>query len=478
MKKEQLTITTAMTAIAFAIAVVIISIPQSGCDEGMQITKPVLDPPGKIKQPEDTTPAEVIEVSYYLDEDFTKPLVDGDRVMARETIYTKVVFSKAVPVVIADDASARPRIFHYDREKRPDGDFNSLKTQYRIKQRGTDLQSGEAKPYQDINNIFICKFMPADENIGSIFYTFVNNKKFSDVELWFVYFLHREEPVDVATIIEWDPQDFTGVIYEPGLSSDLDRIEKYPAFEGFPAPGVTVTIMAGPRTGESTMTDNNGRYIFKDVEEEELHLRAERKFLEPKEVIVHRSRDTVMSDRTISNPFDLVQKNPGGIMLGHPWPDGIRFIFEKTLVMPDLLLFELEIGTAGFYRQKGVCVINVRAHDTVFAHEIAHAHQHAVAIMHGGETVSDWENTPEGKAYVVAREKDLKKFGKIPTDSNPGYDGNVLYENAARICQYYWGIGRWRYGYTSEDEKRFNEEVIPKIPNRLKWAEEWLNKKY
>jgi hypothetical protein len=284
--------------------------------------------------------------------------------------------------------------------------------------------------------------------------------------------------VDVATIIEWDPQDFTGVIYEPGLSSDLDRIEKYPAFEGFPAPGVTVTIMAGPRTGESTMTDNNGRYIFKDVEEEELHLRAERKFLEPKEVIVHRSRDTVMSDRTISNPFDLVQKNPGGIMLGHPWPDGIRFIFEKTLVMPDLLLFELEIGTAGFYRQKGVCVINVRAHDTVFAHEIAHAHQHAVAIMHGGETVSDWENTPEGKAYVVAREKDLKKFGKIPTDSNPGYDGNVLYENAARICQYYWGIGRWRYGYTSEDEKRFNEEVIPKIPNRLKWAEEWLNKKY
>ena len=64
--------------------------------------------------------------------------------------------------------------------------------------------------------------------------------------------------MDVETIIEWDPQDFTGVVYEPGLSSDLSRFEKFPAFEGFPAPGVTITIMAGPRAGESIMTDNKG----------------------------------------------------------------------------------------------------------------------------------------------------------------------------------------------------------------------------
>lgn len=460
MKKVQLTIT---TAIVFAIVIVIISIPQSGCDEGRQIFKPELDTP--------------IEISYYLDEDFTQPLFDGDRVMARETIYTKVMFSKAVPVVIADDASARPRISHYDREKRPDGDFNSLKTQYRIKTRDTDLQSGEAKPYQDTNNIFICKYMPEDKNIGGNFYTFVNNKEFSDVELWFTYFLDREVPVDVETITDWKPEDFTGVVYEPSFNSEPGHLI------GVPAVGVTVTIKSGPRTGESTITDNNGRYLFSDVKRDDLHLRAERKYLEPKEVIVHRSRDTILPDGNVSSPFYLVQRTPGNIMLGHPWPDGIRFILEEMLVIPDLLLIQYNshtyFGLAGFYRaSQRVCAVAEIAHDVVIAHELVHAHQHALATMHGGETVRDWENTPEGKAYVVAREKDLKEFGKISVDSEPGYDGNVLYENAARICVYYWSIDRWGYGYTKEDAKIFYEEWVPKIPNRLKWAKEWLNKKY
>lgn len=466
MKKERLMIT---KAIAFAIVVVIISIPQSGCDEGMQLANPVLA--------EDTTPAKVIEVSYYLDEDFTKPLVDGDRVMARETIYTKVVFSNAVPVVIADDAQARPRIFHADREERPDGDFNSLKIQYRIKTRAAVLQSGDAKLYRDSDHIFICKYMPQMRNIGGIFFTFVNNKKFSDVELWFTYFLDREVPVDVETITDWNPEDFTGVVYEPGFNNEPGHLI------GVPAVGVTVTIMSGPRTGESTITDNNGRYLFSDVDRDDLHLRAERKHLEPKEVIVHRSRDTFLPDGTVSSPFSLVQRTPGGIMLGHPWPDGVRFILEEMLVISDLLLIQYNsptyFGKAGFYSaSQRVCAVAESSHDSVIAHELVHAHQHALAIMYGGETVRDWENTPEGKAYVVAREKDLKEFGKIPVDSQPGYDGNVLYENAARICVYYWSIDRWRYGYTTEDTKRFYEEWVPKIPNRLKWAEEWLKKKY
>lgn len=464
MKKERLTTT---TAIAFAIVVVIISIPLSGCDEGMQMAKPVLD-----------SSAEVIEVSYYLDEDFTKPLVHNDKVMVKETVYTKVVFSKAVPVVIADDARARPRIFHADREKRSDGDFNALKIQYRIKPRGANLQSGEAKPDRDSDHIFICKYMPQMRNIGGLFFTFVNNKKFSDVELWFTYFVDREvPPVDVETITDWNPEDFTGVVYEPGFNNEPGHLI------GVPAVGVTVTIMSGSRTGESTITDNNGRYLFSDVDGDDLHLRAERKHLEPKEVIAHRSRDTFLPDGTISSPFYRVQRHPGGIMLGHPWPDGVRFILEEMLVIPDLLLIQYNshtyFGKAGFYSvSQRVCAVAETAHDLVIAHELVHAHQHALAIMHGGEKITDWENTPEGKAYVVAREKDLKEFGKIPTDSRPGYDGNVLYENAARICVYYWSIGRWRYGYSENDQTEFNEEIVPKIPNRLKWAEEWLSKKY
>ena len=52
--------------------------------------------------------ATVVEISYYYDRNLTKPLVD--LVTVADVIYTKVVFSKNVPVVIADDGSARPSI--------------------------------------------------------------------------------------------------------------------------------------------------------------------------------------------------------------------------------------------------------------------------------------------------------------------------------------------------------------------------------
>ena len=468
---------------AFALLVVI------GCDEGMQMVKPVVSDPteesvkpttnGEVKQPEqpaDNTPAEVVELNYYLDENFTRPLANYDLVMLRETVYTKIVFSKAVPVVIGDDRSARPRIYHNDRVKREDGDYNVIKTQYRIKPSDADLQSGDAKLYRDTDHIFICKFMPQLRNVGDFFFTFVKNRKFLDVQLGFTYYLDREMPVDVETVTDWNPEDFTGVVYEPGFNSDPDRIV------GLPAVGVTVTIRSGSRTGESTITDNNGRYIFSDVDGDELHLRAERTYLEPKEVIVHRSRDTFLPDGTVSNPFDDVQRKPGGIMLGHPWPDGVRFILEEVVVIPDLLLVRYHSPTyfkiAGFYSSRRVCAVSQTAHDSVIAHELVHAHQHALAVMHGGKSTREWEDTPEGRAYVEARNKDLKEFGKAPVDREPGYDGNVLHENAARICVYYWSIDRWPYGYSEAHQTQFDEKIVPKIPNRLKWAEEWLTKKY
>lgn len=456
--------------------VVIAVLIVTGCDEGRNMVGNVID------KPINPTTAEVIEVSYYLDADFTEPLMHDDKVGVGETIYTKVVFSKEVLVVIADASNARPRIFHNDRVRREDGDYNATKTQYRIKPRDADLQSGEAKLYKNTDNTFICKYVPRVENLGSDFFTFINNKKFSYVELFIVfntlldYQPGDELPVDVETITDWNPKDFTGLVSILGFNSEEDR------FVGFPAAGATVTVVSGPRTGENTLTDNNGRYLFLDVGGDELHLRVEKQRFEPKEVIVHRSRPTVMPDGAMSNPLDNIQRNPGGILIGYAWPDEVLFILEEMQVVPDLLYFESNRAEhAGFYG-KGVCrVSTISFHSLsvlfqIFAHELTHAHQHAVSCAYAGvgpchgSPITLWLETPEGKAYVVARNKDLEEFGRIEVDSTPGYGDDNLLENAATIAQYYWAQGRW--------ENSHIKKVLPKIPNRLRWAQEWLHRRY
>lgn len=61
-----------------------------------------------------------------------------------------------------------------------------------------------------------------------------------------------------------------------------------------PLPDVLVTITAGVRTGEQVTTDRGGWYLFPNVDGDELYLCVEREHFEPKEVIVHRSRPTVL----------------------------------------------------------------------------------------------------------------------------------------------------------------------------------------
>ena len=82
--------------------------------------------------------------------------------------------------------------------------------------------------------------------------------------------------------------------------------------EARPIAGITVTIIAGTRRGESTLTDKNGRYLFADVAERELHLRVERERFEPKEVIVHRSRPTsLLLNGAVPNYHNDPQKTSG-----------------------------------------------------------------------------------------------------------------------------------------------------------------------
>ena len=230
------------------------------------------------------------------------------------------------------------------------------------------------------------------------------------------------------------------------------------------------------------MTNQDGQYIFHDVERDKLRLRVEKGEFEPKEVTVYRSGPTQLFDGTISGLYKDPQNTPGNILIGHRWPDEVRFILNKTKVVDDLLFLRVSAPNDwGGHYMNGVAKIHTKNVSGtanilgVIAHEIAHAHQHAVVpliptrdnrLFKFGD-INDWKDTPEGEAYTEARRKDWEKFGKAKYDTFPGYSSS-LKESSAEFCAYYWSIGRWNRDIHS-DLKRV-------APNRLKWAEEWLTK--
>lgn len=117
----------------------------------------------------------------------------------------------------------------------------------------------------------------------------------------------------------------------------------------------------------------------------------------------------------------------------------------------------------------------------LFAHEIAHARQHAVVSPDGsnGAFTADWSDTPEGRAFAEAREKDWETFGKVGFDDIPGLTS--LLQNAAETCTYWWSREKWWNLSSNESQaknavKRY-QEFEAKAPNRLKWAETWLDKR-
>ncbi|MXV76149.1 hypothetical protein F4Z99_17985 [Candidatus Poribacteria bacterium] len=275
-----------------------------------------------------------------------------------------------------------------------------------------------------------------------------------------------------------NPGDFIGQVFAPKPEDWQTRPEAQPIT------GVTLTIASGPRSGESVATNPSGYYCFPNVKEDELHLRVEKEHFEPKEVMVRRSGPTILANGDVPNYTRDPQQHPGNILIGHRWPDEVRFILEETLVVHDLLYVEggrLPKGTdlGGFY-SLGVVVIYSYQYadwkDTVgllgtFAHEIAHAHQHATVSVDGSAwEVHGWKDTPEGRAYEEARRKDWEQVGKSPLDNiygDGGAGGVALTETAAETCAHYWSVDRWggrtAYGLLEVE-----------APNRYQWAEKWV----
>ena len=411
------------------------------------------------------TPVEVVEVGYHADESLTEPLVDS--VMEGTTIYTKIVFSGAVPVVVADDSSARPKIFYNS-----DGGFRA-ETQYRMRHRGADLQDGDAKLYRNTDNIVICRGRAAWVRVGyhTSFMTQVNNRTPTnelDITVRPVssFFLDEESPPP-----EGSPGDFIGQVRTPLRFRAMEHTK--------PIAGVTVTIVSGQQAGKSVITDKGGYYYFPDVRGDELHVLVEREYFEPKEAIVHRSRPTTLPDRVPLWEWyqDDAQNTPGIILMGMRWPDEVRFILDEVFLVPDLLCTMrtreegVSVGANGLYNPGLVQVLgNVHLTGTL-AHEIAHAHQHAIGHLHLVDKEGwgqSWMQSPEGRAYIRAMHKDLREVGKIPSDSTPGYDSSVPDENAANICSDYWVV----------DAITGGDGLEIRAPNRYKWCQEWLNKKY
>ena len=423
----------------------------------------------------DTVPATVTEISYYSDGDLTMPLVN--EAVVGDTIYSKVVFSKDVPIVFADDGNAKPSI---------SSSIGQEEFRYRMRPWGTDLQNGDAKPHQNTENIFVCKYEVQTNDFDRMFRTYGGHHKTAGAALHILFFKYTGEiPANTPeTITGWQPQDFVGKVYTrlPLTEDETSRSIKASVA------GVTVTIASGPYAGESAITDRNGRYRFLNIKGDALHLRTEKTHFEPKEVIVHRSRPTSLPDGSVPNHHGDPQKEPGNILIGQAWPKEVRPILEEVLLVHDLLY--IEIGTppenshiAGAYGSGLVFMAsnnfagaqNLAPVLKVFEHEIAHAHQHAVVSVDGSADIQQWIHSPEGKAYEEARQKDLELGEKMYYDVSSYFTSSLL-ENAAEHCAAYWGEKRGaKLRYWSDHQ--FGKTLKELAPNRFKWAEEWLTKK-
>ena len=267
-------------------------------------------------------------------------------------------------------------------------------------------------------------------------------------------------------------QDFVGRVYTPKLLE-----YGYTRSDILPVKSATVTVTSGSKFGKKVITDQDGQYIFPNIEGDELHLRVEKSGFEPKEVIVYRFAPTVLSNGMKSNFPGDPQHTPGNILIGHRWPDEVRFILQQTLVIHDLLYIDGGSPTSrlvgGFYRSGVVVVFTnrvARSHGRsgvlgTIAHEIAHAHQHALVSRDGSGDIWKWANTSEAVAFAEAQKKDWVEVGKAPYDTIPGYD--TLDENAAETSAHYWSVDRWG-GRTAYGNLRVE------APNRFKWAQQWL----
>ena len=281
------------------------------------------------------------------------------------------------------------------------------------------------------------------------------------------------------------PENFSGQVLTP---SHRDQPRSYSkAVEG-----VTVTIIAGPRSGENVSTTPSGQYTFPEVDGDELHIRLEKEGYETKEVIVHRSRATVLRDDPVPLEYGGPQDQPGTVLIGVAWPEYAKQIMSRMSVVADLLLI-LAPGTGSY----GWGVVTqdrstIASRDlTHIPHELCHAWQQGVVRPRGGggagaisEWYAEWLASTEGLAYIEARQADRRQIGYNPIGAHPDQDADpwadtdeILIEESAEFCSFWWGYGI--FGGGNSGASRYNPSywrawVEEHAPNRAEWLRESL----
>ena len=129
------------------------------------------------------------------------------------------------------------------------------------------------------------------------------------------------------------PPDFMGQVLIP--------VDLRPRTSAVPVGSVSVTIVSGPRAGEEVETDQNGQYVFLEVEEDRLHIRLEKEKHETKEAIVHRTKATTLTD-TLPLEYEGPQDTPGTVLIGLAWPEYSKQVMDTLSVVADLLLLSSE----------------------------------------------------------------------------------------------------------------------------------------
>ena len=262
-------------------------------------------------------------------------------------------------------------------------------------------------------------------------------------------------------------QDFSGFVYIP---KQWTSTTYYPYRSRVsPVVSATVTAMSGSVSGKRVVTDQSGRYLFRNVGGDALRLRVEKTGFEPKEVLVYRSRPTTLASGVRTNFPGDIQNTPGNILIGHRWPDEARRALSKITVVHDLLYIDARglpnpLGNATGYYNDGIVRALRNTNEITFrvvlVHEIMHAHQHALVSVDGSGSVSRWKETAEGRAFVAAMKKDRAEVGDHPIlDRNPHFMSSPR-ENAAEFYALYW--------------LALPHVTRQQAPNRFKWADTWL----
>ena len=137
-----------------------------GCDEGMKMMEPtdIEDMAAEAEKesvPEPTQMPTVVSITYYWAEERVPEAQILSPRFTGEALYTEVVFSDNVPLVIADDETASPDIRLV---------LGQIEVPFHIVPHGSsgeNFQNGDCKPVEE-DRVFLCKSVIQESFSGTL----------------------------------------------------------------------------------------------------------------------------------------------------------------------------------------------------------------------------------------------------------------------------------------------------------------------